>query len=189
MNYRQPELHQCLVPPEENEVAIDRTVSGGTSPTAVTFLPPMNVEYTEDEPTRVDSSVTSWPSGVCCVAVLVSISTKTDTDASPSLKTRCETGSVEPGSTCAERAAILKPGGSFRAFQTREAFSGGSLAGADSLRSHWNPSVDTSGLNAVSGMRDDRVRLANTICSITRPRPSQSCVFRGMAVDSSIHSR
>src|SRR5882757_2645351 len=181
MNYRQPELHQCLVPPEENEVAIDRTVSGGTSPTAVTFLPPMNVEYTEDEPTRVDSSVTSWPSGVCCVAVLVSTSTKTETDASPSLKTRCETGSVDPGITCAERAAILKPGGNFRAFHTREAFSSGSFRGCESLRSHWKPSVDTSGLNSESAIREDSVRLAKTICSITRPCPSQSWVLSGMA--------
>ena len=47
-----------LGPCVENELAIDRTVSGGTSPTAVTFLPPMVVEYTEDEPMRADSSVT-----------------------------------------------------------------------------------------------------------------------------------
>src|SRR3981189_2261861 len=45
-------------PCEENELAIERTVAGGTSPTAVTFLPPIMVEYTDDEPSRVDSSVT-----------------------------------------------------------------------------------------------------------------------------------
>ena len=45
-------------PCEENELAIERTVAGGTSPTAVTFLPPMVVEYTDDEPSRADSSVT-----------------------------------------------------------------------------------------------------------------------------------
>src|SRR5882724_3557285 len=174
-------------PCDEKELAIERTVAGGTSPTAVTFLPSMTVEYTEDEPSRVDSSVTVCPSVDSWV--FVSTSTKTATEAIPSLNTRCETGSVEPGITCAERAAILKPGGNFRAFQTRDAFSGDSLAGAESLRSHWNPSVDTSGLNAESGMRDDSVRLANTICSITRPRPSHSWVFRGMPVDSSIHNR
>jgi hypothetical protein len=37
---------------------MERTVSGGTSPTAVTFLPPITVEYTEDDPIRADSSVT-----------------------------------------------------------------------------------------------------------------------------------
>src|SRR5882724_7786213 len=103
------------VPCDENELAIERTVAGGTSPTAVTFLPPITVEYTEDEPTREDSSVTSsspfGPSRV--VVVFVSISTKTDTEARPSLNTRCETGSVDPGIIWAERAAILKPGGSF----------------------------------------------------------------------------
>src|ERR1700731_4519162 len=125
----------------ENELAMERTVAGGTSPTAVTFLPPIVVEYTEDEPSRADSSVTVCPSAACWV--FVSTSTKTDTEASPSLNTRCETGSVEPGITCAERAAILKPGGSLSAFQTREAFSGGSLVGADSSRSHWKPCVDT----------------------------------------------
>ena len=60
----------------------------------------------------------------------------TKSEASPSLNTKCETGSVEPGMTCAERAAILKPAGSFMAFQTIEAFSGGSLAGVVSLRNH-----------------------------------------------------
>src|SRR3569833_2308909 len=177
------------VPTELNEVASVRTVSGGTSPTAVTFLPPEIVEYTEDEPTRVDSSVTSWPSSVFVVVFLVSTSTKTDTEASPSLKTRCETGSVDPGITWAERAAILKPGGSFNAFHTSEAFSGGSFPGCAALRSHWKPSVDTSGLNSESGIRDDNVRLANTICSMTRPCPSHSCVFSGIAVVSSIHNR
>jgi hypothetical protein len=33
-----------LGPCEENELAMERTVSGGTSPTAVTFLPPITVE-------------------------------------------------------------------------------------------------------------------------------------------------
>ena len=82
------------------------------------------------------------------MVVLVSTSTKTETEANPSLKTRCETGSVGAGITWAERAAILKPGGNFRAFHTSEAFSGGSFPGCDSLRSHWKPSVETSGLNS-----------------------------------------
>ena len=175
-------------PSEENELAMERTVSGGTSPTAVTFLPPMTVEYTDEDPRRADSSVTVCPSAVSLV--FVCISTKTDTEANPSLNTRWDTGSVEPGMRCAERAAILNPGGSFVAFQTIEAFSGGSFAGGpESLRSHWKPSVDTSGLNSESGIREESVRLENTICSITRPRPSHNCVFSGMAVDSSIHSR
>ena len=42
----------------EKELAMERTVSGGTSPTAVTFLPPMTVEYTDEEPSLADSSVT-----------------------------------------------------------------------------------------------------------------------------------
>ena len=92
----------------ENELAIERTVAGGTSPTAVTFLPLITVEYTEDEPTREDSSAASSSSGASLV--FVSISTKTDTEARPSLKTRWETGSVDPGITCAE------PAGAFYAF-------------------------------------------------------------------------
>ena len=57
--------YQCFgtragaVPCDENELAIERTVAGGTSPTAVTFLPLITVEYTEDEPTREDSSAAS----------------------------------------------------------------------------------------------------------------------------------
>jgi hypothetical protein len=47
-----------LGPCVENEAAMERTVAGGTSPTAVTFLPPITVEYTEDDPIRADSSVT-----------------------------------------------------------------------------------------------------------------------------------
>lgn len=43
---------------DENELAMERTVAGGTSPTAVTFRPPVTVEYTDEEPSRVDSSVT-----------------------------------------------------------------------------------------------------------------------------------
>ena len=44
-------------------------------------------------------------------------------------------------------------------------------------------------LNAASGIFEAKVRLANTTCSITWPRASHSWVFRGMAVDSSIHRR
>ncbi len=83
----------------------------------------------------------------------------------------------------------MNPGGSFKAFQTSEAEATGSFGPGDSLRSHWKPFVDTSGLNAESGMREESVRLANTVCSMTRPRASHSWVFKGMAVDSSIHSR
>ena len=60
---------------------------------------------------------------------------------------------------------------------------------APSVPQDLEPSVDTSGLNAESGMRDDSVRLANTICSITCPCASHSCVLSGMAVESSIHRR
>jgi len=44
VDHRKCGFRQCLGPLEENELAIERTVSGGTSPTAVTFLPPITVE-------------------------------------------------------------------------------------------------------------------------------------------------
>jgi len=51
------------------------------------------------------------------------------------------------------------------------------------------PSVETSGLNAESGIREDSVRLAKTICSINPAVPSHSWVLSGIAVVSSIHKR
>ena len=61
---------------------------------------------------------------------------------------------------------MRKPGGRLVTLQANaDAPAGG--CGVTSLRSHWNPSVEISGRNAESGMREVSVRLANTICSIT----------------------
>src|SRR5690348_7065263 len=66
------------------ESAMNRTVSGGTSPTAVTLWPSTTVEKAYEEPTRADSVTGAWPDDVDSTC----FSTNTDTDASPSLKTR-----------------------------------------------------------------------------------------------------
>ena len=73
-------------------VAMNSTVFGGTSPTAVTWWPSTTVENADEEPTRAGPS-----------AGLVSGlrgSTNTDTEATPSVNTRCATGSLEPGIAC-----------------------------------------------------------------------------------------
>src|SRR5579862_9673258 len=145
-----------------------RTVAGGTSPTAVTLWPSMTVEKAEEEPTVADSS--TWASSSEAsfdLGFWALTSTNTDTEARPSVNTRWSTGSVEPGRVWALRTVILKPGGNFRASHTTVSTGAASFGGLASLRSHWKPSVDTSGLNAASGMRDASVRLANTTCSIT----------------------
>src|ERR1700743_2029968 len=150
-----------------------RTVAGGTSPTAVTLWPSMTVEKADEEPTRADSSaggssgeVLRWDFS----------STNTDTEASPSVNTRWSTGPLDPGRVCAFRTVILNPGGNFSASQTTGSTAPESLGGelSSPLRSHWKPSVEISGLNAASGIREDSVRLANTTCSMTRPRVSTS---------------
>src|SRR5271170_7136602 len=123
----------------------------------------MTVEKADDEPTRADSS-TGGSSGVIVTDLS---STNTDTDARPSVKTRWSTGSDEPGRVCAFRTVILNPGGSFRASQTTGSTAPGSFGGVESsLRSHWKPSVEISGLKAASGIRGESVRLANTTCSM-----------------------
>src|SRR6187401_3036264 len=84
-------------------LAKNSTVVGGTSPTAVTWWPSTTVENADDEPTR------EGPSAGLRSALRGS--TNTETEAIPSVNTRCATGSLEPGMACAERCAIRKPGG------------------------------------------------------------------------------
>src|SRR5690349_14437292 len=98
---------QCLGP-ACTELAMKRTVAGGTSPTAVTLCPSITVEKADDEPTRADSSTCSSP--WAWVVVMVS-STNTETDARPSVNTRWSTGELDPGMVCALRIVILNPGG------------------------------------------------------------------------------
>ena len=86
---------------------MNSTVFGGTSPTAVIWWSSTTVENAEEEPTRAGPS-----------AGLVSGlrgSTNTDTEAMPSVKTRCATGSLEPGRDWAERVAMRNPGGNLMA--------------------------------------------------------------------------
>src|SRR3954468_23084775 len=84
------------------------TVLGGTSPTAVTWWPSTTVENVEEDPTRAAPCGESGLRG----------STKTETDATPSVNTRCATGSLEPGIAWAERFAMRKPGGNRIASQS-----------------------------------------------------------------------
>src|SRR5688572_13880947 len=83
------------------------TVFGGTSPTAVTWWSSTTVENAEDEPTRAGPSAG--------LALRMRGSTNTDTDATPSVNTRCATGSLEPGMAWLERVAMRKPGGNLMA--------------------------------------------------------------------------
>src|SRR5678816_1250142 len=88
-------------------LAMSSTVVGGTSPTAVIWWPSTTVEKAEEEPTRAGPSAG-------CVSGLRG-STNTDTEAMPSVKTRCATGSLEPGKDWAERVAMRNPGGNLMA--------------------------------------------------------------------------
>jgi len=112
-------------------------------------------------------------------------STNTDTDARPSVNTRCATGSVDPGIVWAERAVILNPGGSFRHFHTSDAARATPWTERTRCAAIGSRRSKPRALKAESGMRDDSVRLAKTICSMTWPWASQLCLqgHRGRVVD------
>src|SRR5688572_3629442 len=84
-------------------VAMNFTVFGGTSPTTVTWWWPHTVVTAHAEATRAGPWA-DWSSRLRG-------STKTDTEATPSVNTRCATGSREPGSCWLELVAMRKPGG------------------------------------------------------------------------------
>src|SRR5688572_23701699 len=154
------------------------TVFGGTSPMTVTWWSSTTVEKADEEPKRVGPSV-PLVSGLRG-------STNTDTDATPSEYTRCSTGSLEPGKDCEERVVRRKPGGSLMASQSAD---DALIAICCSGRSHLNRDASTCGLNIESGMRSGKSMVEKRICSITAPDLSQSCVFSGMELSSSIHRR
>src|ERR1700722_20497130 len=134
------------------------TVSGGTSPTAVILWPSTTVEKAELEPTVAASAtgVSALVLGGC--AAVSWCSTNTETEATPSVNTRWSTAWLEPGSVCAERMLMWKPGGRRMAFQAEES-AAGATSGVCVSRTHWKPSVENSGLKSASGMWDERGRL------------------------------
>src|SRR2546430_524989 len=123
-----------------SELAIARTVSGGTSPTAVTLRPATTVENADVEPNWATSLP---PAGVACAVAIPGgvpvatpggtalgafgsvplgdvaitwVSIKTETEASPSENTKCSTLPVVPGMLCAACMMLRKPGGRLVAF-------------------------------------------------------------------------
>ena len=116
-------------------------------------------------------------------------STNTDTDASPSLKTRWVTDFWLSPNIWVELLMSRNPGGNSAASQVASAawLTAAPVAAVCRNSRYWR--VAAAGCRAASAMCAGSVSSVNTSCSTTLPRTVWDSVLSGMALASSIHTR